>query len=178
MDFREFPGKIDINQVKPEFFAYMPIVTTMRTQAVIQCDRIQQMLPHCEVNLSMNQDALLLKPLKMRIDEYVEVPLPKLPELDFELFSLWTQFDIKQAVTRKEFSIAFSKAGELFGVMGNYLPKISQGSTWVLEKVGQLRQKLPLKEIALGLGADSYSISIFPPGLSFNFPVGKDVNLS
>ena len=170
MDFREFQDMINITQVNPEFLAYMPI-QTMPTEAKEQLDRIGRMLPKCDVKLSEKQDAFFLKIPEMRVDDYVKVPLAELPKLDFQLFSLRTQFDIDECLRSQDFSLAFSKVSELFSVIRNYAAKLSPTSTWFLEKVDEIRQKLPLEEIAQGLGADSYSISIFPLGLSFNFPV-------
>ncbi|MCP3679620.1 MAG: hypothetical protein GY782_04880 [Gammaproteobacteria bacterium] len=171
MDFREFSGMINITQVNPDFLTYMPIIA-MPTEAEKQRDRIGRMLPKCEVKLSEKQDTFLLKLPEMRVGDYVEVPLAELPELDFQLYRLWTQFDIDECLRSQDFSRAFSKVGELFSVIMNYAVKLSPTSTWFLEKVDEIRQKLPLEDIAQGLGADSYSISIFPLGLSFNFPVG------
>ena len=107
MDIREFPDMINITQVNPDFLAYMPIIA-MPTEAEKQLDRIGRMLPKCEFKISEKQDAFFLKIPDMKVGDYVEVPFAELPKLDFQLFSLRTQFDIDECLRSQDFGRAFS----------------------------------------------------------------------
>jgi len=150
----------------------------MHTDINNQCKRIGRLLPQCEVTLSENQDAFLLRSQELGIDSYMTVPVSELPEFEFQVVSSLAEKNIMDFLEVGDFNSAVFQIGNFFNVTRNYVSKLKESPTWIMEKVVEFTNKLPLDDIARGLGADSYSISVFPLGLSFNIPVKSNVSMS
>jgi len=76
-------------------------------------------------------------------------------------------------VNRNDFSGSFAYIGNFFSSTNRVLEKAPGAYAYAVEIINKLHRHLPIEKIARELGADSYSISIFPTAIALNFPVSN-----